>query len=495
MANFLASDSRVPGVRQFYNLVSELSLFGADRKVLLIGMRLTTADALLDFVPTRVTTINQAATLYGSGSQLALMAEAAFSSGKLSRNDATIGTAPQIWCSSIPAESGGITAASEHTLTINGSATANGSLTAWVGEQTVTIPVLSGEANTVIAARLNDSIDQIAPRVAYANSVASNVITFVANHFGAWGDELLLHVDTTLAPGITAATAISVPGNGLADVAPALSAVENEDFDCIVVGQDDSAVQTAVQSHIETVWDYQINKPRFAIIGNTGDLSDATTIADTLNDWRIMVCSGEKVAGATETYDYKESSRSHAWQLAAGIGARLLSQSRPNHNFNSATLAQYGRPNTLDYTTLNDAIKAGITVVLRKDSRYAKSYIVDPVSTAIRDQSQVTTASDWSHAPIEVAKVVAAVTKSIDLNLQGFVQLDASEVTRRDAESTAIGTLRQFAEQTQLLFNDADITAEIITLGGGAQALEIRLVYDVLVGLDIVGVEHNIRRA
>jgi hypothetical protein len=128
---------------------------------------------------------------------------------------------------------------------------------------------------------------------------------------------------------------------------------------------------------------------------------------------------------------------------------------------------------------------------------------VDPVSTATTDQTgQSPGVLDRTWQPIEIAKTVAAVVRSVNEMLAGLEQLAATEETRLTGKARALGVLRAFnrlgvisgvAGAASAIEDDA-VGAEFENVGA-ATHLVIDLNYAVIVGLDIVAVRHNVSRA
>ena len=77
----IAGSNFSPGVRQRIGLLLGPSDPGANQKILLVGYRSTAIGAAFDLVPQRVISEGDAVELAGEGSQLALMARAAFAVG------------------------------------------------------------------------------------------------------------------------------------------------------------------------------------------------------------------------------------------------------------------------------------------------------------------------------------------------------------------------------------------------------------------------------
>ena len=122
----IAANERIPGTPQTHHLVKDPGLAAGPRRVLLIGMRASSADSELDLRATQVRTRHDTRSRYGPGSGLDLMMRAALGSVHLARHDAEPGTAPEIFCMAVPPPSGQGMIRAVFTITAQGPATASG---------------------------------------------------------------------------------------------------------------------------------------------------------------------------------------------------------------------------------------------------------------------------------------------------------------------------------------------------------------------------------
>jgi hypothetical protein len=495
MTSFIPSTERIPGVYQRVQLQRQGGLAPLEQSILLIGYRLAASASDNDNTAIRITSRSQSQSLFGAGSMLDLMVREAFKSGRLALFDSVRGGPPNVYAMPIAGPVAASVAATQ-TLTLSGTATAAGILVAYIGPETFTVQVLSGETAAEVAAKLEAAIDLRAPEMMFTAGVASAVVTLTARHIGTVGNDLVSYIDTRDTPGITAVVAAGIAGTGDVDLTTPLSNSLSDDYNAIVVPQFDASTQALLAPHVVTAWGYERKRYRLVVAAQNGDVSDAQTAAAAVDDWRVMYAHAERTDGAgPPPFVFLSSSRSMPFEVAASAAARLFSQRQPNWNFNNATLSAYGRPKTIDRDTLNDTLDAGVAEIVEPERGGAPGSFVDPVTTAVTDQTGATSAADKTWAPVEIAKTVAFMLRQIQLELDRFSQAAADEQTRISVIAACFRVLRA-AEQSKIVTNisNESVFAEY-ELVGAATHLVVTLNYAVITGLDIVAVNHNVTRA
>lgn len=170
-------------------------------KVLLIGGRLA-GSLRPELVIDKVTSYSQAIQLYGAGSQLALQFKSFFANNKIS----------DVYGISLDDDGGGVKAAG--TFVIGGSATADGSLVAYIGGVRIPIAVASGETATQIGDALKAAIDANTELPVTAVNVAGTV-TVTAKNSGEPGNEIDIRINYNLGEELAAGITCSVNGSGV----------------------------------------------------------------------------------------------------------------------------------------------------------------------------------------------------------------------------------------------------------------------------------------
>lgn len=487
----LPSSERIPGTYQFIELQRSGGLANLPASICLIGHRLNTAAATYDNIVVELASRNDARSKYGSGSQLDLMARAAFSTGPTARRQNPIGGVPKIFAISVPPPVEVGDAAAVYTQTITGTPTSNGVLRLYVGDQTFAVGVLSTDTPTTVAAAAVAALDLAAPDMFVTAGSAAGVLTLTAREKGTAGNDVVVHADAADAPGLSVATAQTVIGVGVVSLEAALTASLGERFESVVVAQNDAQTLTDAAAHIESAWAYDTDRRRVLYLGHEGDWSDAQTSAATLDDYRISVVSAEKTPGAgPPPFDFENSARSMASQCAAAVASINSSQAKPNYNFNLAPVPVLGRP-AWSRSALNDTIAAGVLALIVEDGQ---TKIADPVSTAVTDQTGLTASPDTSWQPLEIPKTVRAISEQMRLVLQRYSSADQDLATLARSKGAALQVLREAAKQGRRWIadvTDASVTTSFVAVGGRTD-LVIDLDYTVLVGVDAVVVTHRV---
>jgi hypothetical protein len=494
--SFVPADVRIPGVYPRVQLQKEVGLLALPRKVLLIGWRLSSAPSTFDLIPRRVRTRGEVQAAAGAGSALDLMARAAFACGPLARRDRETGSLPEIWVMAVPPASGMGTATATQTSTFAGPATANGTITGYLGSEVVSFTVASGDTADDIAAAARAASQRAEPNLTHTSTVTDEVVTHTAREPGVWGEDLVIYWDVSQAPGVTVTVARGTTGAGVVDLSDALDAALATDWTIVVLPQDDAATLATLPVHVDAAWDFTRQRYAAYCLGARGDLSDAETVAGELDDWRIIAANAEQVPGEGGVpFAFARSARAFSFEAAAAIGSRLLTQRRVSYNFNRATLPVLGRPSSVDTGAINDAINAGVSVVL-EPAPGATSIVVDPVTTAVTDQTGATNLPDATWQPVEIVLTTASVVRQVTIALTGYEQRDADEDTLADARSATLAVLRAFELDERALgeVDDSDVAVKYVAVGA-ATHLVVDLQFRVKTGIDIVAVTHQVRRA
>jgi hypothetical protein len=485
-----------PGVRQRIQLLLGPSEPGANQKILLVGYRSAAIAADFDLVPQRVLSEGDAVQLAGEGSQLALMARSAFAVGPLARLDQVRGFLPEVWIMAV-APPIAPSVAAQYTMTVAGTATANAQMPVELGNERGFISVVTGDTADDVAAKLNAFIQGRQRFTPYTSGVASNVVTLDARDIGVYSNELFLWADDRRVPGITVTVARAVDGTGVVDLTAAFTATTGDDWAVVVLPQEDDTTRDAIKPHLDAMWDENTQLRRRVIMPHGGLLTDAATDAQAIDDWRGIVASLERRAGAGIPWDPAQSARSFSWEGAAALGARLESQRRANWNFNRGTLPTRGRPrNTLTGVEYDAAHQAGVSIIT-DGLADSPGVIDDPITTATTDQTGITTATDRTFLPAEIARVVRFIAALHAVTDARFAQAEAvsDEATRLDIKAAGQTVLDQASDSGWIQpVSDADITVEY-TVEGGQSVANRQEQYTVLVGLDKIRVIHLVGRA
>ena len=195
----IPSSIRKPGKYfEFNTKLAVRTLPGNLQKVLMLGQKLV-AGTQAAMAPVDVFSDEQAAQLFGRGSQLHLMVRAAIKANPYL----------QLTTVAIADPAGN---AATGTTTLAGTATGSGVLTLWVGANRVDIAVNSGDTAAIVAAALAVAVTA-QPDIPVTSAAAAGVVTHTCYHKGTFGNDIKLVASCT-APGLTA-TVVTLAGGTL----------------------------------------------------------------------------------------------------------------------------------------------------------------------------------------------------------------------------------------------------------------------------------------
>jgi phage tail sheath gpL-like len=308
----LAASARVPGIKLAVVLGGAGTSAGAqDKKLLLIGNKITTAltgaspsfsvsaGTQADATPVLVPGADDAALLFGRGSELHRMAKSVFAQYP----DALVYAAS---C----AEAG--TAASA-VLTFATTSTGAFTVRVVVGGKTIDVSVASGDSATVIAAAVADAIlDESDLPVTAQNS--SGALTITAKHTGTRGNDLTVDAFFVPPTGATPtrittsstssgyATTCTLSGNGTIgseytlgsgatddSMTNVLAAIDATKYDRIVMAPRTATQLGALVTQIDSQAGVASQLRQQAIAASNATLANATTLATGRNASRLQI--------------------------------------------------------------------------------------------------------------------------------------------------------------------------------------------------------------
>lgn len=180
--NLMPSDTRVPG--QYAEFDSSQAVQGLPKqpnRLLFMGQMLAGGHATA-LTPVRVTSVSQAKDLFGRGSMLARMYEAAFA----------VGGNTETWAVPQLDVAGGVAATGS--IVVSGAQTSAGSIYLYVAAVRIEIPVAVGDSLTVIAAAIAAAINALPDLPVTATSNVATV-TITARHKGVCGNDIDLRTN------------------------------------------------------------------------------------------------------------------------------------------------------------------------------------------------------------------------------------------------------------------------------------------------------------
>lgn len=381
-------------------------------RIALIGAMRSTGTATAGTVY-EIADAGQSDGLFGEASELALMCRMAMACG------AMLQKGPRVYAVAI-AEPGGGTA-NVKTITVTGTATADGNAIIRVAGRTVTVGIRTGDAQNTVAAAISDALKAIQATLPVIVSVAANVVTLTHATKGINGTDVAVSISQAVA-GSALAVANTVVGAGVTDHQTALDALLPLPFDGVAFANHAAADITEINTQIATSWSYAEKRWRYYFLGEMGSIGTATALASAANHQAVIVASME---GCLNT----------AGEMATALAFGAFSRDRPNANYDGMKLPLYPPAAATIYTPteVETAIAAGLTPLTATIDPFTKN-VADNVA---RVERMITTKTTVNSQPFEVLRDLAVSRTGV----YAAQQLDAAYEARFGAEAKPDGTL------------------------------------------------------
>lgn len=307
----IPSSIRKPGKYfEFNTKLAVRTLPGNLQKVLMLGQKLTAGSQAV-LTPVDVFSDDQAAQLFGKGSQLHLMVRAAIKAN------------PYLQLTAVAIADPAGNAASG-TTTLAGTATAIGVLTVWIGANRVDVAINSGDTAAVVAAALVAAVNA-RPGIPVSSVAAAGVVTHTCYHKGTLGNDLKLSASST-ATGLTAAVVTMAGGTLDPDYTATLAAVAGAGHHIIVAPLSSQTQLTVLRTHLDFVSGPMEQRGALGVFGWPGSLATGTTLAGQIN--------GGRITGA-----WHRGSLRLPCEIAAAYAAVIASEEDPARPLNTLELA------------------------------------------------------------------------------------------------------------------------------------------------------------
>ena len=286
--NQIPSNLRVPGVRT--EIDSSQAVRGVQLlqyRMLLIGQK-TAAGTATALVPVRVTSTAQARTLFGPGSMLAIMVEAALASNSIN----------ELWCQ--PVADDGAAVAAAGSLTFGGAPTEAGTVNFYIGGKRVRVAVASGDTGAALATALVSAItaDTTLPVTAAVDGVDTAKVNITAKNEGEAGNSIDLRVNyfgESLPAGLTATIVAMASGATNPDLTAAIAALGDEWYQVWGLPYTDAANLTLVEAELASRFEPLREVEGHAFAAARGTHGALGTLGDSRNSPHVSI-----VAAAAE---------------------------------------------------------------------------------------------------------------------------------------------------------------------------------------------------
>jgi len=351
MPGNLPLDVRRPGTFNYFDDTSGArgQLAALDRSMAIIAM----GDGVASFdTPIQVGNEAEADLAAGTGSELALLARAAFRTFRKAAGAPVRGSAPPLWLVPVEAPSGGTKRTV--TVTFTGPASAGGEEIVRIAGREIRVLVADEDSATTIAAAFKAVCDRRAYELPVTCAVAAGVATLSYRHKSVNGDDLVVEAVGQPVAGTTVVVANGVSGAGVADYEDGLAALLAREYGAIALANHAAADVVDVGAHLDEAWAPDVKKYRHVFLGETGTLSTATGLADDTdaNRKELVIVSFEGGWGLPGEY-------------ATAVAAMVQTKSKPNCNWDNIELPVPPCADADNYISseLEAAILGGVTAL------------------------------------------------------------------------------------------------------------------------------------
>ncbi len=263
-------------------------------KTLIVGQMTASGSATADSVVS-VSSPSAARDLFGAGSVLALMV------AKYVENDPDA----DLWA--LPVEDNGAGTAGVWTITVTGPATADGTISLYIGGQKVTVAVSEDDVQNDIAAAIEDALDAVVDDLPITATSATNVVTCTAKNDGTVLGDLVIEENyrglaagEELPAGVSLAIANSVAGATDPDLTSTLAtAIGDEEYDYIVHPYLDDTNLAAFETEMADRWAYDRQIYGHCFTAKRDSVADLTTWGNAQNDPHLTCFGFDALANLT----------------------------------------------------------------------------------------------------------------------------------------------------------------------------------------------------
>lgn len=250
---------------------------GTSYKTCIIGQKRSAGTASAS-TPQLVTSVNQARTLYGIGSQLALQYEAYVA------NDPN----GEVWCCAITDDAGGTAAAGS--LAFSGPATASGTIPLYIAGYYLPVGVSNGDSATVAGAAVAAAITA-ATYLPVTATAATGTVTVTCRHKGTLGNDIDMRIGyapgQALPTGLTCAVTQITGGATDTVITAALTSIAALEFRFIVVPYSDDTNLDLVEAELLSRWGAARGLKSVAFTGMDDTVGNLTTAGASRNSGHL----------------------------------------------------------------------------------------------------------------------------------------------------------------------------------------------------------------
>lgn len=276
--------------------------------------------SVVEKLPTQIFTDVAAAEAFGYGSQVHMMVKAAINAN------------PYVALSVCALEDAGAGVAAVGSIDIDSTAVASGTLAVYIGNQLVSISVTkddtAAEIAQALAVQMQTQLDL--PIMAAVDTSVGGSVNITAKNKGVVGN--LIGIAYTITNMATTCTIVDMAsGSGDPDIDDALDEVATKQYHLIATSYNDQTSLEALRDHLDFVSGPLEQKPGIGIYGHDGTLASASTLANNINNGRIL-CT------------YLRDTKSLPLELAAAMSSLLAFEEDPARPLNTLELKKIHAP-------------------------------------------------------------------------------------------------------------------------------------------------------
>jgi len=265
---------RTPGQYiEFDNTKAVQGLPAVPSKILVIGTRLA-AGSVAQAIPKMVLSASQAEDFFGRGSMLSHMFQALKKANPYT----------EVWGIALDENAAGAKATG--TITVVGPATESGTINLLIASRSVQVGVTSGDAQNAIATAINAAINANTD-LPVTSGAAANVVTLTARSKGTYGNFVDVRENYYFGertPKGVVNTIVAMAGGTTNPVLnTAIAAIGNEQYNTVIVGYEDAANLTSLETELSNRWGPLQQKEGQAFTGFAGTHAAAVTQGDSRN--------------------------------------------------------------------------------------------------------------------------------------------------------------------------------------------------------------------
>lgn len=477
-----ASLRRPQTFHRFTYLLGGRLLAPLPQVIALIGTQRSTATATAEQVYD-IDDVEQADTLFGESCELSIMIRKAIETAS------RLGAGPRIKAVGIAEPGAGV--ANVQTITITGPATEGGNVVVRVCGHTYVIGVANGDVQNDIATAVAEKLQAYQEELPVTVSVGTNIVTLTSTTKGVNGGDVVVSWESAPA-GVSAVVATSAAGSGVIDITNALDALAGIDIDVIGISNHTATDATDALAHTDAMWDPSLKRWRWVVMGFTGTVGNATTLAGNCNDRALLVAACE-------------GSPSLPSEIAASIAVAMCSRDRPNANFDGLKLPLFPPTAASAFTSTEvETLLDGGVVPLTPEINLNTKQVVDGV---LRVEKMVTTKTTSGGNPYEplrelsVSRTGAYMARQVDIayvarfgpdaNPDGVLLTDDTI----DRVKDMVAALMSEAEDVDILKNvDTDLTELVVEEDDATPGrVDVDLAYTPVGGMHQLACIHRVK--